>query len=76
MDGWASCSKVDVANKFVAKSKGCAKTLAKWNTNTFGHVGKEIKSLENMLKVQKDVSRCEILCVIRELQKKEEILWW
>jgi len=37
-------------HNFLLKTEGCAKTLAQWNSETFGHIGQEIKALERKLK--------------------------
>ena len=77
MVGWASLSKVDVVDSLLAKAEGCARTLAKWNTKTVGHIGKEIRAFEIKLKTQRDaICRHDTLWTIKESREKEGVLWW
>ncbi|KAJ8433162.1 hypothetical protein Cgig2_007126 [Carnegiea gigantea] len=72
-----SSSRPDVVDNLLIKLDGCSAKLNDWNKTTFGHIGIEIRKSEVMLKSQGDaISRKQLLGQIRELRKKDEVLWW
>ncbi|KAJ8431514.1 hypothetical protein Cgig2_009751 [Carnegiea gigantea] len=74
---WSSPTQTDVIESLVSKLESCATALSKWNVETFGHVGRAIRKLEDQLKQDRDaISRRKILGEIREWRNKEQILWW
>ncbi|KAJ8443087.1 hypothetical protein Cgig2_030855 [Carnegiea gigantea] len=55
----------------------CAGELGRWNRETIGQVGAEVRKVEQKLRHQFNaLSRRETLGQIREWRKREEILWW
>ncbi|KAJ8433507.1 hypothetical protein Cgig2_018041 [Carnegiea gigantea] len=72
---WTSTTHSDAMEQLLSRLDNCGQQLLKWNSVTFGHVGLEIKKLENQLKHDTDaVSRRRTLGEIREWRKKEKIL--
>ncbi|KAJ8439513.1 hypothetical protein Cgig2_007030 [Carnegiea gigantea] len=74
---WASTSSNNVVENLLFRIDICAEELGKWKKEEFGHVGTEIRKLEQQPRGQHDaISRGEILRQIREWRKREEIMWW
>ncbi|KAJ8443070.1 hypothetical protein Cgig2_004275 [Carnegiea gigantea] len=67
----------DAVESLVSKLEACATALSKWNLETFGYVGREIRKLEHRLKQDRDaISRHKTVSEIREWRNKEQVLWW
>lgn len=74
---WTLVLTSNVVESLLTHIDKCSAKLSHWNQVTFGNVGQRIKVLEQHLWCQQNaISRCTTLGLIREWQKKEEILWW
>jgi len=77
MSAWSSCQYADVVDSIMGRLYACGEQLMLWNKEFFDNVSIEISKLEKVSKSIKDApSRRTILQQIRQLRKKEEILWW
>ncbi|KAJ8451710.1 LOW QUALITY PROTEIN: hypothetical protein Cgig2_018344 [Carnegiea gigantea] len=74
---WSSVSSSHTVENMLYRLEKCVAYLMEWNQSTFGHVGQKIRDLEQQLRTQRDaIIRHQMLGLIRDWRKKEEILWW
>lgn len=76
-EAWQSRGDVNPILNLKVKTEACTGDLLKWNKQHFGNIQAQIREAEQKLKGMGDPkTRKEIMKSIRELRRKEEVLWW
>lgn len=76
-EAWLNGEVSDPIDNWRGKVKASTEKLAAWIVMSFGNISHQIRVKERELKETNDfVRRKEMLKQVRELRRKEEILWW